>query len=118
MNNKCTVILIGILLGGATNQLHAQDQADVHPYFTDKFVLDLGVYFPERSLTISVDGPVIPGSPDDIDFEADFGVKKSDELFALNFGWRFGEKWELQGQYFKANESAQKYWKKKSNGMT
>jgi hypothetical protein len=100
--------LIGIILGGATSQLHAQEQADVHPYLTSKYVLDLGVYFPERELTLSVDGPAIPGSPDDIDFEAQFGVKKSDELFSLNFGWRFGEKWELQGQYFKAKESAQK----------
>jgi hypothetical protein len=35
--------------------------------------------------------------------EGDIGTRLSDELFSVNFGWRFGEKWQLEGQYFAAS---------------
>jgi hypothetical protein len=75
------------------------DETDVHPFLTEKYMVGLGVFFPERTVRMRVDGPT-GGIRDEIDFESEFGLKRSDETFSLNFGWRLGEKWHLQGQYF------------------
>lgn len=79
--------------------LRAEEHGDVHPYLTQKFILDTGVYFPDRETRISVDGPTV-GANEEIDFQSEFGLDRSDETFSLNFGWRFGKKWELGAQYF------------------
>jgi hypothetical protein len=55
---------------------------------------------PNRQVELSVDGPLGSIQGEDIDFDESFGLSKRDDLFALNFGWRFGEKWELGAQYF------------------
>lgn len=98
---KYALLIVALFAGGALS-LPAEAQDGVHPYLTEKFSLDLGVYFPERRVSMSVDGPVV-GIGEDIDFEESFGLRKSDEIFSLNFGWRFGEKWQLGTQYFKAS---------------
>jgi hypothetical protein len=79
-----------------------QEQGDLHPYLANKFSLDVGMFFPDRQFEIGVDGP-INSVAGDIDFETQFGLKKSDDLFALNFGWKFGKKWELGAQYFESD---------------
>ena len=97
-NTRNTLLIVALFVGG-TISLPAEAQDGVHPYLTDKFSLDLGVFFPERQVTMGIDGPIgLPG--EDIDFDKSFGIKKSEELFSLNFGWRFGEKWQLGAQYF------------------
>lgn len=102
MQTRKYALLIVALFAGGTISLPAEAQDGVHPYLTEKFLLDLGVYFPERRVEIGVDGPIhsVDGG---IDFEESFGMKKSDEIFSLNFGWRFGEKWQLGAQYFAAS---------------
>jgi hypothetical protein len=40
-----------------------------------------------------------------INFQSDLQDTRSDEIFSLNFGWRFGEKWQLGGQYFSSKGS-------------
>jgi hypothetical protein len=77
----------------------AKEQGDIHPYLTNEFFVDVGVFFPDRKVKLQVDG-VLSGPSDPIDFEKEAGSRRSDETFSLNFGWRFGEKWELGGQYF------------------
>jgi len=77
----------------------AQESSDMHPYLTDTFFLDVGVFFPDRRLKLSVDGSAGGENPI-IDFSEEFRLKESDETFALDFGWRFGERWRLVGQYF------------------
>jgi len=32
-----------------------------------------------------------------IEFEEEARFKKADDIFSLEFGWRFGEKWRLVG---------------------
>ena len=99
MKTKKFALLFVAFSFGSVLSLPAVAQSDVHPYLTEKFSLDLGVFFPERRLTMSVDGPVIAAG-EAIDFEESLGLKSSDDLFSLNFGWRFGEKWQLGAQYF------------------
>ena len=105
MNYLKSAFLFSILLAGAP-LLHAEEQADVHPYLTQKYFLDTGVYFPDRTMRITVDGPAA-GPSDIIDVHSEFGLDRSDETFSLNFGWRFGEKWQLGAQYFESSGAKQ-----------
>lgn len=102
MKTRKYVLLIVALFVGSSMSLRAEAQDSVHPYLTETFSLDLGVYFPDREVTMSVDGPV-NAAREDIDFEQSFGLRKSDEVGSLNFGWRFGEKWQFGAQYFKSS---------------
>ena len=116
-NTRNSLILVALFVGG-TMSLAAEAQDGVHPHLTEKFSVDLGVFFPERKVTMSIDGPVI-ASGEDIDFEESFGLRKSDEIFSLNFGWRFGEKWQLGAQYFADRAvSGGKFCRKMLSGMT
>jgi hypothetical protein len=105
MKNVMGVVLFSMLFAADTDALRAEVQDDIHPYLKDKFFVDLGVYFPNREIQFQVDGTL--GTPnEDIDFETEFGLDDSDQRFSLNFGWRFGEKWELGAQYFDGTNSA------------
>lgn len=86
----------------------AQEGRDLHPLLTEKFSVDVGVYFPDREVEIGVDGSAaLVGQQRDIDFSENFGLRKRDDLFALDFGWRFGEKWEIGAQYFESDGQRQ-----------
>lgn len=95
-------VLASIFLVADTTLLYAQETGDVHPYMTEKFFLDLGVFFPERKLRINVNGSS-PGDKRDINFEDELNLRKSDETFDIEFGWHFGEKWSLLTQYFESS---------------
>ena len=97
-------ILCCVLLIAGTSPLYAQDRSDVHPNLTKKYLLDLGVFFPDRSFKINVDGSIAGANPS-IRFEDEFGLNRSDEVFAIDFGWRYGEKWSLLTQYFESSGS-------------
>jgi len=99
MKSVMGVVLFSMLFVVDTNALRAEVRDDIHPYLTDTFFVDLGVYFPNREVKFQVDGTL--DTPNDIiDFESEVGLRKSDQIFSLNFGWRFGEKWELEAQYW------------------
>jgi len=108
MKTKRFTLFFLVLACGSALSLPAEAQDGVHPHLTDKFSLDLGVFFPERTVTMSIDGPVTAAG-EDINFEESFGLKKSDEVFSLNFGWRFGEKWQLGAQYFRSSGEKGKF---------
>jgi hypothetical protein len=98
------IVLTTVLLVSTQQFVQAEEQSDLHPYLNEKFFVDVGIYYPERQFGIRVNS-TITGPVEPIDFDADFGARKSDELFSLNFGWRFGEKWQLEGQYFGASSA-------------
>lgn len=98
------VVLSAALIGSFTQLAHADEQSSEHPYLTEKFFVDVGVYFPDRQFAIRVNS-TIAGPVEPIELKGDFGARKSDELFSLNFGWRFGQNWQLEGQYFEASGS-------------
>ncbi len=85
--------------------IQAQESSNVHPYLTNKYAVDMGVFWSDRSLKISVNGTV-SGANMDIDFENRLRFKRNDETFALYLGWRFGEKWSLFTQYFESSISS------------
>jgi hypothetical protein len=85
----------------------AEEQQNIHPYLGSKFSLDVGVFFPERQVALSVDGPSF-AQGEEIDFRQKFGLAAREDLFALNFHWSFGEKWSLGAQFFEADGQRQK----------
>lgn len=103
-----SIALLATLFAFLASPLHAQEQSDRHPYLTTKYYVDLGVFFPHREVTIRVDGSTNAGQNTGINTQEEFGLKKSDDTFSLNLGWRFGEKWELQGQFFESSGARQK----------
>ncbi len=111
MKAATTSVISGLVLAFCLQPAYADDQENVHPYLTRKFTLDLGMFFPDREVRLRVDGP-IGGIAEEIDIQKDFGLKQSDETLSLNFGWRFGEKWELQGQYFDSSGARRKFLEK------
>ena len=98
------IVLFSIVFVAEPNALRAEEESDIHPYLSSEFFVDLGVYFPDRKVGIQVDG-TLSGPHDPIDFNDELGLDISDETFALNFGWRYGKKWELAAQYFESSGS-------------
>ncbi len=98
---------IPLLLALLGWQANAYAQADVHPLLTDKFIVYAGGFFPNVNVDVGVDG-TITGGNDDIDFEQDVGLAESDEIFELEFRWRFGKKWSLAAQFFSGSQGGTK----------
>lgn len=90
--------LAALLLTLPVATTQAQSASDAHPYLDGKFAVDLGVYFPESTFKISVAGSadIEPFAP--IDFESQLQSNISEEIAAIEFAWRFGEKWSLRAQ--------------------
>jgi hypothetical protein len=76
-------------------------QTERHPLIDSKYLLDVGLFFPERTVSLGA-GVSVPGDGR-IDFGSEFGLNKTDELFAVDLTWRFGEKWSLAAQHFRAS---------------
>lgn len=77
-------------------------QDSVHPELGSKYSLDLGLFFPEREMNFQAG---LTGARN-IDFNSEFGLDKHDQMFAIDFKWRFGKKWSLSAQHFSASSAA------------
>jgi hypothetical protein len=78
--------------------------ADVHPFLSDKFIVQAGAFFSRADLNGSVDGATSGDNPE-FDFEEQFGVSRSEDLAAAEFSWRFTPNWRMQLQYFEPGRS-------------
>ncbi len=76
----------------------------VHPFITDKFSLQVGLFLPSKDLKLSVDGS-IAGINQEFDWEAATGFSEDDEIFMAEAKWRFGKKWSLRAQYYEADKT-------------
>jgi hypothetical protein len=83
----------------------AAAQDEVHPFITDKFAVQMGLFMPSKGLNLSVDGTVA-GVNQEFDWEAATGFEDDDEVFMLEGKWRFGEKWSFRAQYYETNKSS------------
>lgn len=94
--------MISSLLFLPSTALHAQETDGVHPILGDKFYISAAAFFPRKEIRVGVDGSV-PG--EEIDFGDSLNLKDDDSTVALNFRWRFGEKWSVAGQYWDLSDS-------------
>jgi hypothetical protein len=102
MSRPAASITISFLLLVASFPAAAQDS--VHPELSSKYSLDLGLFFPERKIELQA-GVTAPGARR-VDFGSEFGLSKHDQMFAIDFRWRFGDKWSLAAQHFAASGAA------------
>jgi hypothetical protein len=100
MVKKFNTLCLLSLLGGT-----AVAQDEVHPFISDKFSVQMGVFMPSKNLELSVDGTVA-GISQGFDWEAATGFEDDDEVFMLEGKWRFGEKWSFRAQYYETNKSS------------
>jgi len=104
--NMIKVTYFVCLLGFAAPQLTiAAESENLHPFLQRGFSLDVGVFFPDRHLDLSVNG-TIAGINEDIDFDQGFQLGSADETFAAELSWRFRGNWSVVGQFFKTSDSA------------
>ena len=90
-------LVLATLLG--VSDVRAVDS--IHPLLSDKFTLSAGAFLPDKDVEIRVNGSNLG---DNIDFDETWGLSSSQTSGALNFRWRFGEKWSVTGQYFSTSD--------------
>ncbi len=88
-----------------------QDVAPIHPYFGNEFFAAVGLFVPDQNMRLGLETSFdteypTPALTETIDFSQTFGFSGSDETFSGEVGWRFGEKWQLRGQYFRVDSNA------------
>jgi hypothetical protein len=81
---------------------NALAEPGVHPYLTDKFFLQAGVYYPTQDIKLRVNGSA-GNENGEIDFDEQLNFSDADDIFVLEAMWRFGEKWSLRMQNFQEN---------------
>ncbi len=81
---------------------NALAEPGVHPYLTDKFFVQAGVYYPTQDIKLRVDGSA-GNENGEIDFDEQLKFSDADDIFVLEAMWRFGEKWSLRMQNFQEN---------------
>jgi hypothetical protein len=99
--------LLAVMVLLASGLAHADESAQVHPYLDSKFYASVGLFLPDQAVKLSLDASVDP--PDALltpyyDFSESFGTSKSGQTFSAEIGWRFGERWQLRGQYFRIDD--------------
>ncbi len=102
-----TLVLVAIATGlfaALTPAAFAQGSSGVHPWLEDDFIISVGGFYPRKKFKISVDGE---SSNQEIDFDRDAAVVDEEATAALNFRWKFGEKWSVAGQYYATRDSRQ-----------
>ncbi len=95
-----TGLVIAALLTIFISPVSAQTTEDYHPFLSDKFNVDLGVFITRNDFDVRVDGST-PG--EEIDFDQAIGISKNQSTGSANFRWRFGEKWSFWAQYWATN---------------
>ena len=97
--HKTTAFATSIVVCLFSAQSNAQDESRVHPLISSRYVVQTGMFFPSKNFHLSVDGSVA-GANQEFDFEKATGFGESDEVFEIEFGWRFGAKWSAHLQHF------------------
>ena len=104
MKFLATIAVTAFLIALVAPEVIAQeeDSQDFHPALSDRFIFSAGGFWPDKSLKIQVDGSE---PEEEIDFEEDLKLSDREATWALNFRWRFGEKWSVFGQYWEVSDS-------------
>lgn len=102
---KIVRLLAAALLAAQAVSAQGQEATDAeqyHPFLTDKWMVGLGGYFPEKDFTIKVNASLVEIGTD---VQEDLRLSESDSSGSLLFRWRFGEKWSFWTQYFELDST-------------
>ena len=102
MKNNTSIAVLFAFLSCAPIAALAQAGSERHPWLEDDFTVAVGGFLPNKEVKLRVDG----SSPGElIDFDERVKVTSDDTTAAVDFRWRFGEKWSVSGQYWETGDS-------------
>ena len=79
----------------------AADSKEPHPWMDSRFILEVGIFYPERLARLTAQGSVDVSLPSpNQDFGSQVSLSQSDSTFSAEVGWRMGDKWTMRMQYF------------------
>jgi hypothetical protein len=105
---KAALPLVLVLL---PTLVQGQDVNPIHPYLGNTFFASVGLFLPDQDTRLGLQSSIAIPDPEPapfqtIDFDETFGFTDSDETFSAEIGWRFGQKWQLRGQYFRVDNNS------------
>lgn len=84
--------------------VNAQQDDPAQKLIDATFDVDIGVFFPDKKRAFRVNGAA--GIENiDIGVDEELNFKSSEETFAAEIGWQFGERWQVEAQYFSVADS-------------
>lgn len=87
----------------STQSVAADETSDTYPILSNRFFVSAGVFLPDKNFKLNVRGSA-DASGRTIDFDEAFKTDTSESTGAAELRWRFGEKWQLQGQVWKVSD--------------
>lgn len=96
------LFLIAVLTTFFLNSATAQTEDDYHPFLSDKFNLEFGVFWPQIDFTARADGS---HPEEEVDFDEALNMSSSQAAVSVNFRWRFGKKWSFWAQGWTTDNS-------------
>ena len=96
------LFLMAVVTTFFLNSAAAQTADDYHPFLSDKFSIELGVFWPQIDFTAQVDGS---HPEEEIDLDEALNLKGNQAAASANFRWRFGKKWSFWAQAWSTNNT-------------
>jgi hypothetical protein len=90
------LLLIAVMETASSNQ---SADPGMHPFLSSKFNLSIGGFLPRKDIKLSARGTL----EDDeilIDFNETFEGGETEDVFAVDFLWRFGKKWWMSAEMY------------------
>ena len=104
MAQATLLIILAPVSPGAFAQ--PMDEEGVHPLLTNRYMVNLGVYFPDKKLSLSADGSVDLPEPGPLeDFASSVRLGESESVGAFSFRWNYKNNWWLDIEYFKTDSA-------------
>jgi len=98
-------VFASMAVGTARAQTASTEAIPNHPALTDRFIIDLGVFYSRTSTQASLTGAA-GGVGVAIDFESALGLEERNANAIAGFLWRMTERWRLEVEYFSLNRDA------------
>ena len=73
-----------------------------NPLMEDRFVIEVGVFIPSKSLKVGADGSSPNG---EIDFSERFNLTDNEATVFFFFEWEFSKKWKFMAETFQTNSA-------------
>jgi hypothetical protein len=93
------VSVVTLLMSVDLTAEETDEKAKIHPMLNNEFNLSVGGFLPRKNIKLAA-----RGSYEDeeyvIDFDETFKGGEREDVFAINFHWRFGAKWWLSGEIY------------------
>ena len=94
MDCRIATLIIWAIIFAVPQVVAAEELGDRHPYLENGFSLDLGIFYPDRQLSLQVNG-ALGRINREIDFDEGLRLKRGDDTFSGELTWRFRDGWSI-----------------------